>query len=113
MYVCCFWLTCATFPHVLHPPGPHPDPLQPTSGLDSVTALSLVTTLRELSRSHHCTVLCTIHQPSAKIFSLFDTLILLQARHRCAALSCAALRGVTAGVHVAAVLKLKKLAWPH
>ena len=49
-----------------------------TSGLDSVTALCLCTTLRELSRAHACTVLCTIHQPQAKIFSLFDTLILLQ-----------------------------------
>lgn len=41
-------------------------------------ALSLCTMLRELAHGQKCTILCTIHQPSAKIFSLFDTLILLQ-----------------------------------
>ncbi|GAB4814284.1 hypothetical protein N2152v2_001330 [Parachlorella kessleri] len=51
---------------------------EPTSGLDSVTALSLCTTLRELTLTLSCTILCTLHQPSAKIFSLFDSLILLQ-----------------------------------
>lgn len=52
---------------------------EPTSGLDSVTALSLVETLRDLAHSGSCTIMCTIHQPQSKIYSLFDDLILLQA----------------------------------
>ena len=50
---------------------------EPTSGLDSVTALSLCTKLRSLATS--CTIVNTIHQPQAKIFFLFDKLILLKA----------------------------------
>eukprot|EP00611_Tribonema_gayanum_P017883 TRINITY_DN3082_c0_g2_i2.p1 TRINITY_DN3082_c0_g2~~TRINITY_DN3082_c0_g2_i2.p1 ORF type:complete len:379 (+),score=122.33 TRINITY_DN3082_c0_g2_i2:347-1483(+) len=50
---------------------------EPTTGLDSVTALSLCHTLRKISDA--CTVICTIHQPQSKIFALFDNLILLKA----------------------------------
>ncbi|GIL62773.1 hypothetical protein Vafri_16946 [Volvox africanus] len=50
---------------------------EPTSGLDSVTALSLCRLLRRLATSRTCTVVCTIHQPQAKIFNLFDQLLLL------------------------------------
>ncbi|KXZ51256.1 hypothetical protein GPECTOR_13g743 [Gonium pectorale] len=50
---------------------------EPTSGLDSVTALSLCRLLRRLASSKTCTVVCTIHQPQAKIFALFDQLLLL------------------------------------
>eukprot|EP00611_Tribonema_gayanum_P017889 TRINITY_DN3082_c1_g1_i7.p2 TRINITY_DN3082_c1_g1~~TRINITY_DN3082_c1_g1_i7.p2 ORF type:complete len:138 (+),score=8.89 TRINITY_DN3082_c1_g1_i7:749-1162(+) len=50
---------------------------EPTSGLDSVTALMLCNILREISET--CTVVCTIHQPQSKIYSLFDNLILLKA----------------------------------
>jgi len=35
--------------------------------------------LRELASSGACTVICTIHQPQAKIFRLFSSLILLKA----------------------------------
>lgn len=48
---------------------------EPTSGLDSVTALSLCSKLRKLASS--CTIVNTIHQPQAKIFNLFDKLVLL------------------------------------
>lgn len=51
---------------------------EPTSGLDSTTALSLCTLLRDLADTRRCTILCTIHQPSAKIFALFSGLFLLQ-----------------------------------
>ncbi|KAI7840440.1 hypothetical protein COHA_005866 [Chlorella ohadii] len=51
---------------------------EPSSGLDSVTALSLCQLLRELADSRGCTILTTIHQPSSKIFELFHGLILLQ-----------------------------------
>jgi len=50
---------------------------EPTSGLDSVAALSLCKKLKTLSDSGDCTIVCTIHQPQAKIFALFDNLILL------------------------------------
>ncbi|KAG5189322.1 P-loop containing nucleoside triphosphate hydrolase protein [Tribonema minus] len=50
---------------------------EPTTGLDSVTALSLCHTLRKISDA--CSVICTIHQPQSKIFALFDNLILLKA----------------------------------
>jgi ATP-binding cassette subfamily G (WHITE) protein 2 len=52
---------------------------EPTSGLDSVTALSLCRKLRELADAKACTVVCTIHQPQAKIFRLFQNLVLLKA----------------------------------
>jgi hypothetical protein len=47
--------------------------------LPAATALSLCTLLRELAETRRCTILTTIHQPSAKIFSLFHKLFLLQA----------------------------------
>jgi ABC-type multidrug transport system ATPase subunit len=50
---------------------------EPTSGLDSVTALIVCQKLKELGQSGRCTVVSTIHQPQSKIFSLFDSLILL------------------------------------
>lgn len=51
---------------------------EPTSGLDSTTALSVCQTLKKLSDSGNCTVICTIHQPQQKIFELFDNLILMK-----------------------------------
>eukprot|EP00762_Andalucia_godoyi_P006405 ANDGO_02927.mRNA.1 ABC transporter G family member 22 len=50
---------------------------EPTSGLDSSTALSLMESLQDLAHSGTCTVVCTIHQPQTKIFSLFDDLLIL------------------------------------
>jgi ABC-type multidrug transport system ATPase subunit len=51
---------------------------EPTSGLDSTTALAVCETLKKLSASGQCTVVCTIHQPQQKIFELFDNLILMK-----------------------------------
>lgn len=55
---------------------------EPTSGLDSVTALDLLRTFHMLahgkSESKAVTIVCSIHQPQAKIFNLFDSLILLK-----------------------------------
>lgn len=51
---------------------------EPTSGLDSTTALSLMETLKGLADSGECTVVCTIHQPQTKIFSLLDNLLLMK-----------------------------------
>uniref|UniRef100_A0A7S4U5Y3 ABC transporter domain-containing protein n=1 Tax=Paramoeba aestuarina TaxID=180227 RepID=A0A7S4U5Y3_9EUKA len=49
---------------------------EPTSGLDSFTALKVVHELQNLARKGR-TVVCTIHQPSADIFHLFDDLMLI------------------------------------
>ena len=52
---------------------------EPTSGLDAYQAEQVVhrPALRDLSRAASCTVVCVIHQPSGKVFSLFDDLLLL------------------------------------
>lgn len=47
---------------------------EPTSGLDEVTALQCIRTLKNLAKDGR-NVVCTIHQPSAAIFSLFDQVI--------------------------------------
>ncbi|KAI1770956.1 ABC-2 type transporter-domain-containing protein [Hypoxylon cercidicola] len=49
---------------------------EPTSGLDSQTAWSICTLLRKLANGGQA-VLCTIHQPSAQLFRMFDRLLLL------------------------------------
>ena len=50
---------------------------EPTSGLDSSTALSVVESLRELASSRGCTIVMTIHQPSARLFNLIDKVLFL------------------------------------
>jgi ABC-type multidrug transport system ATPase subunit len=49
---------------------------EPTTGLDSASANEVVSVLRILTNQHR-TVICTIHQPSAKCFSMFDKVLLL------------------------------------
>jgi len=49
---------------------------EPTSGLDSATSLDVMGTVKELAMEGR-TVLTTIHQPSGKIFSFYDGIILL------------------------------------
>ncbi len=51
---------------------------EPTSGLDGQAAYNTLRFLKKLSSAGQA-VLCTIHQPSAQIFSQFDTLLLLAA----------------------------------
>ncbi|GAB4861153.1 hypothetical protein Ancab_036310 [Ancistrocladus abbreviatus] len=49
---------------------------EPTSGLDSTTALRIVQMLHNIAKDGK-TVVTTIHQPSSRLFSKFDKLILL------------------------------------
>lgn len=53
---------------------------EPTTGLDSHIALEVVRCVRNLANQNR-TVLCTIHQPSAATYALFDKLLLLAAGH--------------------------------
>ncbi|KAF6758018.1 pleiotropic drug resistance ABC transporter [Ephemerocybe angulata] len=50
---------------------------EPTSGLDSQSAWAIVSFLRDLADSGQA-ILCTIHQPSAELFQVFDRLLLLK-----------------------------------
>lgn len=50
---------------------------EPTTGLDSFTATSVMETLGDLARKDNRTVVSTIHQPNSDIFEMFDRLMLL------------------------------------
>ncbi|CAG7830299.1 unnamed protein product [Allacma fusca] len=49
---------------------------EPTSGLDSHTAHTIISLLEQLAARGR-TIICSIHQPSSKVFSAFNHLILL------------------------------------
>ncbi|CAN6485748.1 unnamed protein product [Victoria cruziana] len=50
---------------------------EPTSGLDSASAYHVLQTLRSVAASRHRTVVLSIHQPSYRILSTIDSLLLL------------------------------------
>lgn len=50
---------------------------EPTTGLDSFTATSVMEILRNLAIDEGRTVISTIHQPNSDIFEMFDRLMLL------------------------------------
>ncbi|EGZ24145.1 pleiotropic drug resistance protein ABC superfamily [Phytophthora sojae] len=50
---------------------------EPTSGLDAAAAKTIMEGVKKVARSGR-TVITTIHQPSAEVFGLFDSVLLLQ-----------------------------------
>ena len=66
---------------------------EPTTGLDSDSAATLVHLLSHLAVAKRRTVVCTIHQPSSDICEMFDDLLLLAAGRL---LYCGRWRGVDA-----------------
>lgn len=50
---------------------------EPTTGLDAGTSAELLETIGTLSRVHMLSVICCIHQPSAKMLQKFDKILLL------------------------------------
>ncbi|KAH8084400.1 ATPase [Aureococcus anophagefferens] len=50
---------------------------EPTSGLDAAAAYNVVTFLRELAKADKLYVVSTIHQPSARVFAHFSSVLLL------------------------------------
>ncbi|KAG5179837.1 P-loop containing nucleoside triphosphate hydrolase protein [Tribonema minus] len=53
---------------------------EPTSGLDSTTALQIVETLRAICQRDR-TIAVTIHQPSSRVFEVFDKVMFMSKGH--------------------------------
>ncbi|KAK0075102.1 hypothetical protein PV325_007354 [Microctonus aethiopoides] len=53
---------------------------EPTTGLDSSSTLQCISMLQNLTRNGR-TIICTIHQPSATIYEMFDHIYLLADGH--------------------------------
>ena len=50
---------------------------EPTSGLDASSSATVIKLLKTLTKERNLTVMCSIHQPRQKIFSMFNSLIFL------------------------------------
>ena len=50
---------------------------EPTSGLDSSTAYSIMKSIKQFAEMYNKTVIVSIHQPSSQVYRMFDSLLLL------------------------------------
>jgi len=50
---------------------------EPTSGVDSASAMRMMTFLKDIAASKNIAVVCTIHQPPASVFADFDNCMIL------------------------------------
>lgn len=50
---------------------------EPTTGLDSENAESVLAYIKSMAKQMNCTVIMTIHQPSSAMYAMFDKLLLL------------------------------------
>jgi energy-coupling factor transporter ATP-binding protein EcfA2 len=50
---------------------------EPTSGLDAASASGIMTEITSVAKSENLIIICTIHQPSSKVFSKFDKVMIL------------------------------------
>ena len=50
---------------------------EPTSGLDSAAAAAIITLLKSIAAKCSAAIVCTIHQPSAAVFSAFSQVLVL------------------------------------
>jgi ABC-type multidrug transport system ATPase subunit len=56
---------------------------EPTTGLDSFTAMSIMECIQKQAAKYNRTVIATIHQPNSETFDAFDRLCLLSGGHLC------------------------------
>ena len=52
---------------------------EPTSGLDAAASAGVMKFVTDIAAKEKLIILCTIHQPSAKVFHGFDQVMLLSA----------------------------------
>jgi ABC-type multidrug transport system ATPase subunit len=61
---------------------PQIDKFCSSSGLDSASAIKVMQVLRNLTIHQGTTIITTIHQPSSRIYSLFDSVLVLAIEGR-------------------------------
>ena len=60
------------------------------TGLDSTTAVTVIEALKGIAVNRNSTLIVTIHQPSAKLYAMFDQCLFLAGTY-CGVLHCIAL----------------------